>query len=434
MRWQPRRFIEASRMTPVRIPVALLSLTLACGAAMRAIFSPLQEMAKTDLHLNDVQMSLIQGAAVALPVALLSIPIGRLADRFNRVKLLAVMGGLAVVGTFLTAAAQSFSMLFLARMLAGFGVIAVPAAVSLVADVSVPQRRGRAMLVLLLGLSLGIAAAFALGGWLLGWLDAAPSSWFGSMKAWRVTQVIFGVGCGILMVPLLFVQEPARRELGSAADAKLLPVLSELWRRRGFLVPLLIGGISALMADTAATIWAAPILIRNHGLQPAQFGGWLGLSILVSGILGSVGGGYLADLGQRLKARGGILQGAVLAVAISIPAAFFPLAPTVPIFAAMLAVLLLCGGMSTLITATVIAVRLPNELRGMFMGLFNVLGSIVSYGIAPTVVAVVSATLGGDAHLAGALALTGALISVVSLAGFVTAMIRLPKRVGVTAT
>jgi MFS family permease len=420
-------------MRPQRVPVAFLSLTLACGAGMRAVFSPLQEMAKADLHLSDVQISLLQGAAVALPVALLSIPIGRLADHMNRVRLIAAMGALAVAGTILTAAAHTFNMLFVARMLAGFGVIALPAAVSLVADVSVPQRRGRAMLVLLLGLSLGIAAAFALGGWLSGSLTAIPFGAFKALEPWRLTQVIFAFCSAILMLPLLFVQEPARRELGTAADAKLLPVLRELWQRRGFLVPLIIGGISVVMADTAATIWAAPILVRNHGLQPAQFGGWLGLSILVSGILGSVGGGYLADWGQRLKARGGILQGAVLSAAIFIPAACFPLAPSVPLFAAMLAVMLLCGGMCALITATVVAVRLPNELRGMCMGLFNVLGAIVSYGIAPTVVAVVSGRLGGDAHLAAALALTGTLIGVVSLAAFVTAMFKLPQRVGVAA-
>jgi MFS family permease len=82
--------------------------------------------------------------------------------------------------------------------------------------------------------------------------------------------------------------------------------------------------------------------------------------------------------------------------------------------------------MTGLITATVIATIIPNELRGICLGMFVVVSSVVGMGIAPTVVTLVSDALGGEAHLAVALAGTGLVISVASLLAFLLAAMRLP--------
>jgi hypothetical protein len=118
----------------------------------------------------------------------------------------------------------------------------------------------------------------------------------------------------------------------------------------------------------------------------------------------------------------------VIASAVAVPAAFFPVMSTADGFTLVLAVLLLCGAITGLITATVIAVYVPNELRGLCLGLFVVVSSIVGMGIAPTLVTLVSQLLGGEAHLAPALAGTGALVSAISLLAFVVAAMRLPAR------
>jgi MFS family permease len=418
-----------AREQPRVIGLFAISLALVGGNIAAKIFSPVQEMAKLDLGISDFEVSLVQGLAAAIPIALLSIPIGRLADRITRMRILIAMSMVWTIGTILASLAQSFAVLFIARMLANVAAIALPVAISLAADFSSPARRGRAILVLSLGVSAGGAAAFAFGGWLSGVLIRAEWSWLDPSKIqpWRSVQLLAGLICFTFILPLLWIREPARMEVGSLPGANLLPVLRELWNRRSILLPLFIGQISVIMADTAATIWASPVLIRDHGLRPDEFGGWMGLVVLIPGIGGAFAGGFLADFGQRLKIRGGILFGSVLAAALSIPAATFALMPSVEGFAALLALLLFCGAIAGVVNATAIAVLVPNELRGICVGALIVLSAIVAIGIAPSMVTVLAGVLGGDSYLAPALGVIGTAVSAASLVAFLVAMARMPR-------
>ena len=98
-------------------------------------------------------------------MVLFSIPIGLLVDRRNRVRLLWIFAALSVAGTLVTAWAPGVGALFVARMLVGIGMTGgLTAALSLAADLCAPEQRGRAVLIVTLGKSLGVAAGFALAG------------------------------------------------------------------------------------------------------------------------------------------------------------------------------------------------------------------------------------------------------------------------------
>jgi MFS family permease len=404
----------------------LLALTIANGGALRTVFSPLQELAKHSLQLSDLQLSLVQGLAASIPIALLAIPIGRLVDRSNRIRILLALATVSIVGTFLTAIAQGFASMFIARMLSVLGALCgIPVAISIAADLSSIERRGRAVLLLSVGQAIGVAAGFALAGALVGSATEA-GGWFG-LEPWRAVHLVFAACAVVLLLPVLALAEPRRREMGDVVHPAFKRVIAELRDRRAYLVPLFIGQIGVVMADVAAGIWAAPVLTRDHGLRPEQFAGALGLAVLVPGLVGSIIGGIAADVGERSGRRGGVLYGAVIAAALAIPAAFFPLTSGLASFTAVLGVFLLCGCITGLITATVLATRIPNELRGVCLSAFIVVSSIIGMGIAPTVVTLVSDALGGEAHLAASLAGTGVIISVASLGAFVLAAFRLPR-------
>ncbi len=419
--------VEANRASsPAKTawPLIVLMLTMISAAATRASLSPLQEVVKTDLRLDDFRMSLVQGLAASLPIALLSLPIGRLVDRTSRVRLLFAMALVWTVGELLTAFAHGFSVLFVARTLAGLGAVcALPAAISVAADLSSSERRGRALLLLSLGVSVGTALAFLLGGSLFQAFGGRTGSVRG-LAAWRAVHLIFAAASALLALLLLLVREPVRREVGVDSQAPLRVALAELWSRRAWLAPLFVGQIGVVMADTAAAVWAAPLLTRVYGLQPGQFAGWMGLVILVPGLLGAVIGGVLADVGQRRRLFGGILFGAVASAALAIPFSLFSAAPSVTLFALMLSGFLFCGSVAGLVTATAIAVLTPNETRGVALGAFVVLSGIVGLGLAPTLVTLVSAALGGDSHLGVALAVTSLVVSLVSFGGFGLAALR----------
>ena len=407
---------SAGADTPGRLSIpALLALAAAVGNGFLAqtMLSPLQEAVRLDLGLTDFQMSLTQGLAVSIPIALLAIPLGRLVDRANRVRLLFALAATWTAGTVLTALADGFAQLFVARMLAGIGMMcSLPVAISIAADLSPPDRRGLVMLILSIGKIIGVAAAFAAGGALL------------AQSGWRDATWAFAIASVVLMLPMLFLREPARHELGDAAGAPLGVALRAIWQRRALLAPLFLGQVTVVMADAAAAVWAAPVLVRDYGQQPAQFGAWLGGIVLLSGLLGSIIGGIAADFGQKGRVPGGILGGAALAALLSVPAALFPVMPGVGGFAVMLTILLVGGAVTGLVTAAAIAVLVPNEIRGVCLGAFIVVAAVIGLGAAPTLVTLVSDALGGEAHVREGLTIVGLAASALSAFGFVRAVRR----------
>lgn len=409
-------------------PLMILSLSMVSGFTLMQSFGIMAESAKAELGLSDMALGTVQGVAAAVPLVLLSIPIGILVDRGNRVRLLILMAGAWTLGTVVTAAAPSAAVLFVGRMLTGIGTTgALTAVLSLSADLCLPDQRGRAMLINTLGKQLGIAAGFAFAGALLGWFGGLGGPvWFGDIAPWRSAQWSLAVLSGLLILPLFFLREPARHEVEQSTRAPFKVVAGELWSRRAFLVPLFIGQTSVVMADAAAGIWASPVLERIYGLKPDEFGSWLGAIILVTGILGAILGGLAADWGKKSGRQGGLLYGAVAAAVVGVPAALFPIMPSVTGFAALIFLLILAGTVTGLITSVALTVLLPNELRGLSIGAFIAIAGLIGFGIAPTLVTLISSALGGEAMLANALAIVGVAVGLVSVVGFLLAVRHAP--------
>jgi MFS family permease len=373
-------------------------------------------------------MSLLNGLAVSIPLAVLAIPVGLMVDRAARVRMLLWTAIVWTGGTLLTAFAENLPLLFLARMLGGVGAnISTTIAISLAADLSLPERRGRSLLLLTIGKYAGTGLAFALGGWLLGLFLAEGG--VAGLAPWRSIHLVLGLFSLVIVVALAFLREPARLETRVGPQASIRETFRELAEYRSFLIPLFIGQIGVLMADAAAAIWAAPVLSRSYGVTPQEFAGWLGAVVFGAGILGALIGGFAADAGLKSERRGGILLGAIIASVVALPAAVFPLAPSVPSFALALFVLLFGGTITGLVTATALAVLLPNELRGLSIGVFLAVGGLIAFGVAPTLVTGVSALLGGETFLAQALAVVGLAVSVLGCGGFIVARKHAPQPV-----
>lgn len=403
---------------------------MASGFTMMGSFSMVQEGAKAEMALSDFQLSLVQGVAAAVPLLLFSIPIGIMVDRMRRLRLFVLLAIIWTLGTFLTATAQGVAMLFLARMLAGVGTTgALTAALSLAADMCAPEQRGRALLIVTLGKSLGQAAAFALAGWLLAlFLQGVGAQWFPHAAPWRAAHFALALLSAALILPMLTLREPARHEVESSIHAPWGTIVRELWSRRAFLAPLFMGQVSVVMADAAAAIWASPVLSRSYGLAPPDFAGWMGGLIFVTGVAGAILGGFAADWGQKRRGRGGLLTGAVIAAGLGIPSALFPVMPGVGSFALALGALMLCGTVTGLVTSVALTVFLPNELRGLCIGAFIAIAGLIGFGVAPTLVTLISALLGGEAHLNQGLAVVGTAVSALSLLAFAQARRKAPIR------
>lgn len=407
--------------------VWLLTLTIFSALTVGGLLAPIQEAVKIDLGLSDFQLAMIVGSATAIPAAVLSLPIAWMVDHHTRVRLLIILASFWAIGTIGTAFAQDFYGLFAARLVSGIGAAtAFPVLVSILADVCMPERRGRSMLLISIGAWAGVAAAFAIGGTLFGWLEANPSAFVAGMPPWREAHLLVGIGAAILVLPLFLIREPVRHEVEQASPG-FKQAAKAFWKRRAFLGWLYVGNFAGGFAEGAAALWLGSVLVRQYGQSPGEFGGWVGLVILGSGILGSIIGGFTADISQKLKMRGAILLPALIATAFSIPASAYPIMPNVTLFAWVLFALLLGGVIINLVNSAAIAVLLPNEERATSLAALAIIAKIVGGPVTAGVIAWMTLLFKGPMGLGVTLTWLGVITGVISLVGYWLAMRYAPQ-------
>jgi MFS family permease len=385
----------------VRRGLQLLLLTIAAwaGAYARTAVGPLQETIRIALGLSDNQVALLQGPALSVPLVISAIPLGVLIDRCSRVRLLFVFTTLNVLGSLLTAWASSFVLLFAARCLIGLTALAVnPVALSLIADLYGPAQRGRATMVMAVGQFAGMSAAFALGGELLAMSRSGPDGWRWAMF-WLTGPILPAV---VLTLPM---REPPRTGLVSE-NPSAREAWPHLWRHRAVITPVLAGIVMAEIAIGAVLVWAAPALARSFALPPNRIGTIMATGLMVSGILGPMAGGTLADLCQRAggpRRTMSVLSGLAI---LSIPAGLFAVMPGVASASALLVVFMMIVGAIAVMGTVLFTIVVPNELRGLCMAMLAA-ACVLVVGLAPMVVSLLSGAIGGPTMIGKALALVG---------------------------
>ncbi len=287
--------------------VAVLTAAYTLSYMDRQILSLMVGPIRRDLHLSDTQISLLQGLAFAIFYSVLGLPLGRLADNTNRVRLISMGVAFWSLMTGLCGMAHNFAMLFLARLGVGAGeAVLSPAAYSLIHDFFPRRRVGLAMSVYALGIALGAALALVIGSQMVQAVQDKPPvivPIIGEMFAWQFVFFYLGLpGIGLALMVLL-IREPLRRGMKTQNDAPAMWI--DLWRYlvdRRALVFYHFGGVSLLaLIAYARGAWGPTFYMRTFGWSVGQAGAWLGGSGLVAGLSGVVFGGWYAD---RWVARG----------------------------------------------------------------------------------------------------------------------------------
>jgi MFS transporter, Spinster family, sphingosine-1-phosphate transporter len=201
--------------------VALVATTNAVSLLDRNVLAILAPRIKHDLGVGDAEMGLLYGTVFALFYALFSLPLGRLADGWQRARLLAIAVGFWSVATAFGAAAQGFALLALARLGVGVGEGAVyPAGTSLVFDQVPKPQRGLAMAWIAAAIALGLGGSAVLGGVTADWWDhryaatAAPLA----LRGWQFAFLV-AASPGIVLATLLWrLPEPTRGQMDGVAS------------------------------------------------------------------------------------------------------------------------------------------------------------------------------------------------------------------------
>jgi MFS family permease len=178
----------------------------------RQILSILAVDIKADLGLTDSDLGFLGGAAFAVFYALFGIPLGRLADNWNRKKLLAIGLTLWSGMTALSGFAQTQLTLTLARMGVGVGeATASPTAYSLISDYFPKHQRATALAVYSSGLYIGGGVSLLIGAkigqlWNQAWPNGGPLGLVG----WQSAFLAVGIPGLLIALWVSTLREPTR--------------------------------------------------------------------------------------------------------------------------------------------------------------------------------------------------------------------------------
>jgi len=166
----------------------------------RQLLSILAKPIQDSLRVSDGQLGLIGGLYFALFYCFISIPVGWIADKVNRSRILSLACALWSAATTACGLAANYSQLVAARMAVGIGEAGgVPPSYAIISDYFPPGRRGTALGIFNLGPPIGAALGVAFG--------ASVAAAYN----WRAAFIAVGaVGLLAALLVTLIVREPLR--------------------------------------------------------------------------------------------------------------------------------------------------------------------------------------------------------------------------------
>ncbi|SEH62512.1 Predicted arabinose efflux permease, MFS family [Mycolicibacterium rutilum] len=268
--------------------VVLLAVVGTLNYADRFLPAVLAEPIRSDLALSDTALGVINGFGFLAVYAVLGLVIARIADRgaFGLVisACLTLWGAMTMLG----GAVQSGFQLALTRVGVAVGEAgSTPAAHAYVARNFAPDRRAAPLAVITLSIPLASAASL-IGGGLLA-----------QSLGWRMAFVVMGA-ISVLFAPLVLLALGRRQSMPAApAQRGGLASATDLLRKPSFVV-IVAGAACISVAGYSLTAFAPAYLVRARGMELGEVGVHYGIASGLTGILGLLVVGRIAD---RLAAR-----------------------------------------------------------------------------------------------------------------------------------
>ncbi|NBA96906.1 MFS transporter [Pseudomonas sp. R5(2019)] len=282
----------------------------------RQVLNAVFPILKSEWVLSDGQLGLLSGI-VAMMVGLLTIPLSMLADRFGRVKSLALMALLWSLATLACALANNYQEMLIARFMVGVGEAAY-GSVGVAVVVSVFPRSMRATLAsaFMAGAMLGSVLGISLGGAIaikLGWRWS-----FASMA-------LFGLLLAALYPIIVREARIAPQRLAtvrSKAEEAVTRPLRTLYSTRSIIGAYIGSGLQTFVVGSMI-VWMPSYFNRYYGVGEGKAGVMAGVMVLCCGV-GAVLCGMLSDrlcrqsLVRKIDASIGFCLGSCLLMSLAL--------------------------------------------------------------------------------------------------------------------
>jgi MFS family permease len=384
---------QAAWPSPARAWAVVLLLGLASIVSQydRTILNLMVEPLKANFQLNDTSFSLLQTVAFGFFYVLACIPIGRLADRYQRRIILGTCLALFSCFAMASGLARSYLQLFLTRIGVAVGEASVtPAGFSLLSDLFPPNKLGQPLGAFMMSAPVGQGLGLIGGGAVLQWLttsDFLASGPLANMEPWQAAFLVVGAP-GLLLVPFFFlIREPVRRGAGSAEALPIREVVKIVVERRRALIPMFAGFCMVSLVSYTFFVWTPATLQRTYQLNSGQVGMAFGLIVLIFGTGGAFFGGWMTDLLTRRGHLDAPLRVAAFGfVGCGIFGALAPLMPNATAALTLLAPAIFLGNTPYACAGTAIQLITPNRARAQVTAIYITLTTLVGLVVGPTIV------------------------------------------------
>jgi MFS family permease len=346
----------------------------------RQLLSILAKPIQDTLHISDSQLGLLGGLYFAFFYCFIAIPVGWLADRTNRVAVLAVACGIWSAATIACGLSRNFGQLAVSRMTVGFGEAGgVPPSYAIITDHFPPGRRGMALGIYNLGPPIGAALGIAFG--------ASVAAAF----SWRAAFVVIGViGLVTAVVVGFVIKEPKRGGLDPANPVGFVP--ASFWGtvRMFFSRPPLVlaamgSGVTQIITYGLGN-FATLFLMREKGMSLQDVALWYALVVGLGMSGGIFASGWLIDRFTRRSRRAYALLPAIsLTLAVPFYLAFV-WAPTWPLALAFLTLPTFLNYFYLSSSVALVQAEVRPDQRVMSGALLLLVMNFVGMGLGPTYV------------------------------------------------
>ncbi|QNA86617.1 MFS transporter [Sphingomonas sp. So64.6b] len=375
--------------------LALLTAMTTFNQIDRRVASLVIEPLKHEFLLTDAQLGMLTGLAFGMIYALTSIPLGLLADRVNRSKLLALVVAVWSAMTAFAGFATSYAHLLLTRV--GVGAAesgASPTATSIITDLFPRDKRATAVAIYQTGIPIGSFLCFIVGAWIV------------AHYGWRAAFMAAGLpGIPLAILIYVFLKEPKRGfydQNGPAYDGawrqRLSDAIGFIGRDKRVLL-LMVGAALLSAANTGVTGWFVPFLMREQGMSIQSAGMVIAFASGICGGIGLIFTGALTDRIAKGDPNRMLIMCGVIALLTMVLAACALLAPSVALtVVAISAYSLVCYSFLGISYGALLNLT-PSGFRGTVISIEMVMANLFGYGGGPFVVGVLSDAYGGPHSL-----------------------------------
>ena len=288
------------------------------------------------LGLRDFEIGLL-GPAWLLPYCFAQLLVGYLSDRYRRRTVILASLAASVVALAAMGLARNFEEMFFGRMMLGIGqACAVPAMVSVIADVFTDRARSKAVGIYLFSYNCALIVAGKYGGAIADiavWRVSLVAVGGGELAVtgWRMAHFVFAaLGAAVWLLLWFILREPQRTErkdkrgLGTEGAGVWRTVGSVLAVRTFVVIALAyaLGGLTGRVVQFWLPRYYFDLFHQSRGWGQSEAGEFATLSVQIGTMVGLFCGGFLADWAAKrwITGRMAIMVVGLLAMAPALTA------------------------------------------------------------------------------------------------------------------